>query len=193
MAKFAPALLERSLFKNFPNSGISWLKIIHQVGFMAPEVANAQYKQDYASPASDLFSLGVTSFYFHPKKLQMAFLSVIMSPFFICRWLFTCWCLVVGNPFGTEATFAQSRIRWRRRLQTIQKLLPIKISTKLSISTKLRISNKFSFSFVIIILNFQVSFAHPEFSGVSAEAKDFIRSKKLERFSLSAGSENALD
>ena len=26
---------------------------------MAPEVANAQYKQDYASPASDLFSLGV--------------------------------------------------------------------------------------------------------------------------------------
>lgn len=29
------------------------------VGFMAPEVANAQYKQDYASPASDFFSLGV--------------------------------------------------------------------------------------------------------------------------------------
>ena len=166
---------------------------------MAPEVANAQYKQDYASPASDLFSLGVTSFYFHPKKRQMAFLSVTMSPFFICRWLFTCWCLVVGNPFGTEATSGQSRIRWRRRLQTIQKLLPIKISTKfsistdLSISTKLRISTKFSFSFVIIILNFQVSFAHPEFSGVSAEAKDFIRSKKLGRFLLSAGSENALD
>ena len=45
--------------------------------------------------------------------------------------------------------------------------------------------NKIQFSFVIIreyILNFQVSFAHPEFSGVSAEAKDFIRSKKLERF-----------
>ena len=34
-------------------------KAISQVGFMAPEVANAQYKQDYASPASDLFSLGV--------------------------------------------------------------------------------------------------------------------------------------
>ena len=34
-------------------------KALSQVGFMAPEVANAQYKQDYASPASDLFSLGV--------------------------------------------------------------------------------------------------------------------------------------
>ena len=34
-------------------------KALFQVGFMAPEVANAQYKQDYASPASDLFSLGV--------------------------------------------------------------------------------------------------------------------------------------
>ena len=34
---------------------------------MAPEVANAQYKQDYASPASDLFSLGVTSF-LSPKE-----------------------------------------------------------------------------------------------------------------------------
>ena len=124
-------------------------------------------------PGLGPFQFGGKTSFLHPEKLQMAFLSVIMSPFFICRWLFTCWCLVVGNPFGTEATSAQSRIRWRRRLQTIQKLLPIKISTK------------FRFSFVIIreySLNFQVSFAHPEFSGVSAEAKDFIRSKKLERF-----------
>jgi len=29
------------------------------VGFMAPEVANAQYHSDYASPATDFFSLGV--------------------------------------------------------------------------------------------------------------------------------------
>ena len=55
--------------------------IVSQVGFMAPEVANAQYKQDYASPASDLFSLGVGYINYEcTKLLEIGFERHIIDP-----------------------------------------------------------------------------------------------------------------
>jgi len=101
-------LIDFGLAKELDANGRVRTGFAGTVGFMAPEVANAQYKQDYASPASDLFSLGVIVYM-----------------------------LVSG---GREPFWDGSDIRAIKN--TLKK---------------------------------EVSFAHPEFSGVSAEARDFIQ------------------
>ena len=57
--EFKVKLIDFGLAKQLDREGRVRTGFVGTVGFMAPEVANAQYKQDYASPASDLFSVGV--------------------------------------------------------------------------------------------------------------------------------------
>jgi len=57
--EFKVKLIDFGLAKQLDREGRVRTGFVGTVGFMAPEVANAQYKQDYASPASDLFSIGV--------------------------------------------------------------------------------------------------------------------------------------
>ena len=78
------------------------------------------------------------------------------------RWSCTCWSPAAGNLFGTAATSGQSRIHWRRRLQY---LCPNNLDLK-------------------FFFDFQVNFDHPEFHGVSKEARDFIKSWDFFKFSI---------